>query len=101
MFVYHSKKNIFGDIYKHIPFNKLFEIPSFPNITLSLFQALLFTSRRCNEEWLISQRLGKSRIASVKVSLSRGWHFFLLVASSLNKQNDHRYLKKFSGELKN
>ena len=76
-----------------MPFNKLFDIPSFPNITLSLFQALFFTGRMWYDGWLMSQRLGKSRIASMKVSLSKGSTFCPLVASSLNKQNDHRYLQ--------
>ena len=81
-----------------MPFNKLFDIPSFPDITLSLFQALFSTGCRWYDGWFLSQRLGKSCIASMKVSLSKGSTFCLLVASSfLNKQNDHSYLQNIQG----
>ena len=54
-----------------MPFNKLFDIPSFPNYTLSLFQALFFTVPRWYEGYLMSQELGKSRIASMKFPSQR------------------------------
>ena len=101
VFVYHSKKSIFDVIQKYMLFNKLFDIPSFIDITLSLFQALFFTGRRWCDGWLMSQRLGKSRIASMKVSLSKRSTFHVLVAFFFKKKTIIGIYKIFTSELKN
>ena len=79
MFSHHSKKSTFDVIEIYMPFNKTSDIPSFPNITLSLFQALFVTGRRWYDRWLMSQRPGKFRIAFMKIFLSKGSSFGLLV----------------------